>query len=610
MMRLRVYRRMWNGRRDSRRLHDLRLHGRCRYGLRVGLRHDRGTLLECDDFATLDCFGCAFLRGTRSKRKEQQRGERVQYDRREVAAREPFGISLVTRIACAHYGSINLPTSLGVVRFVERRSLPRHRATQAHRMENILQKRTKIVATIGPTSRDPQIMRSLFTSGANVLRLNFSHGTPDEHAEVIRNAREISADLGLHTAILQDLPGPKIRTGELAGDAPSVRLERGKPFVVTTDDVPGTSERVSCSYKELPLDVEVGNRLYLQDGAIALRITGKTTTEVQTTVEFGGDLRAKQGINYPDGSLNLAAVTERDLEYLAFGLEQDVDYVAVSFVRSAADIKRAKAFIAERGKSTPLFAKIEKHEALEDFDNILAAADGIMVARGDLGIEIPLERVPIIQKQIIAKCNRASKPVITATQMLESMITTARPTRAETTDVANAILDGTDAVMLSGETARGSYPTEAVRTMAEIAREVEKYYPHATLRDRRLENIQLDVATSIAEAATRASDELNIPFIATGTTTGNTAHHISAFRPRARIIALTPVPHVARRLALLWGVESLLIENYNNIDVLLYITEQRMLRDGLVSSGDLIAFTTGMPVGSGGTNLLKVHQIP
>ncbi|MHB8148503.1 MAG: pyruvate kinase, partial [Vulcanimicrobiaceae bacterium] len=352
------------------------------------------------------------------------------------------------------------------------------------------------------------------------------------------------------------------------------------------------------------------NRIYLQDGQITLRIVGKTATDIETTVEFGGELRSTQGINYPDGSLNITSVTERDFEYLAFGIEHKVDYVAVSFVRSAEDINRVKAFIAERGTRIPVLAKIEKHEALDNLDGIIEAADGIMVARGDLGIEIPLERVPLIQKTLIAKCNRASKPVITATQMLESMTFASRPTRAEVTDVANAILDGTDAVMLSGETARGMYPTEAVRTMAEIAREVEKSYPHAALRDRRLQGIVPTIATSIAEAATSSSDELNIPFIVTGTTTGNTAHHIAAFRPRARIIALTPKPEVARRLALVWGTESLLIPQYTSTDVLLYVTEQTMVQAGLVRTGDLIAFTTGMPVGAGGTNLLKVHQIP
>ena len=398
-------------------------------------------------------------------------------------------------------------------------------------MEKVLQKRTKIVATVGPASSSPEVMRSLIIAGANVFRLNFSHGKPEEHAQVIKQAREISHELGVHTGILQDLPGPKVRTGTLADNAPFVLLERGKPFELTTEDVQGTNERISCSYANLPRDVAVGHRIYLQDGAIALRIVGKTKTAVQTTVEFGGELRSKQGINYPDGTLDIPAVTEKDLEYLAFGLEQDVDFVAVSFVRSAKDIHKVKAFMAERKKSVPVIAKIEKHEALEDIDNIIAAADGIMVARGDLGIEMPLEQVPLIQKRLIALCNKASKPVVTATQMLESMIDSARPTRAEAADVANAIIDGTDAVMLSGETARGSYPTEAVRVMATIAQEIEKNYPHAALRDRRMENVSPDVASSIAEAATRSSDELDIPFIATGTTTGNTAHHISAFRP-------------------------------------------------------------------------------
>jgi pyruvate kinase len=477
-------------------------------------------------------------------------------------------------------------------------------------MEPILQKRTKIVATVGPASRDPAILRSLFVSGANVLRVNFSHGTPEEHGVVIASAREVARQLGIHAAILQDLPGPKVRTGLLADGLPAVRLDRGARFIITSDPVAGTAERIGTNYANLPADVAVGKRLYLQDGQIVLRIVGKSATEIETVVEFGGNLRSAQGISYPDGPLNITSVTQRDLEFLEFGLDHDVDYVAVSFVRSAEDVERVKAFIAERHKRVPVIAKIEKHEALVELDAIIAAADGIMVARGDLGIEVPIETVPIAQKEIIAKCNRASKPVVTATQMLESMIASPRPTRAEVTDVANAILDGTDAVMLSAETAIGAYPTEAVRMMSDIAREVEHHYPHAALRDRRLENIEPTIASSIAEAATRASAELNTPFIVTGTTTGNTAHHIAAFRPQARIVALTPDERVARRLALLWGTDSLIIDEYSSIDVLLYMTERAMVRARLVGSGDLIAFTTGMPVGSGGTNVLKIHPIP
>ncbi len=477
-------------------------------------------------------------------------------------------------------------------------------------MKTLENKRTKIVATIGPASRDADVMRSLVRSGVNVLRLNFSHATPQEHASVITTARRIAAELGVYVAIVQDLPGPKIRTGPLAGNAPSVRLTRGAKLTLTTQSAAGTAERISVSYPELPMDVRVGKRIYLQDGQITLRIVDKTATEILTTVEFGGDLRPVQGINYPDGSLNLRAPTERDLEYLAFGLEHDVDYVAISFVRSAEDVRKVKAFITERNKDVPVLAKIEKHEALDDIETIVAEADGIMVARGDLGIEMPLQTVPMIQKDLIARCNRAGKPVITATQMLESMIASSRPTRAEAADVANAILDGTDALMLSGETAIGAYPTEAVRTMTEIAEEVERSYPHAALHRRSLEGLERSIARSIAEAATRASDELEMPFVVTGTTTGHTAHHIAAFRPRARIVALTPNERVARRLALLWGTQSLLIEPYDTFDALLSITEHRMVAEGYVRSGDLIAFTTGMPVGSGRTNLLKIHQIP
>ncbi|MFY9632539.1 MAG: pyruvate kinase [Candidatus Cybelea sp.] len=477
-------------------------------------------------------------------------------------------------------------------------------------MEALIRKRTKIVATVGPASQDPATLRSLFLSGVNVLRLNFSHGKPPEHAAVIRSAREISAELGIHTAILQDLPGPKVRTGPLADGRKSVRLERGDRFIITAQAVAGSRERVGTTYRDLPVDVEIGKHLFLQDGQIVLLVTGKSADDIETTVEIGGDLRSSQGINYSEGSLNITSVTPLDFEYLAFGLDHGVDYVAISFVRSASDVESVKRFIAERGQRVPVIAKIEKHEALVELDSIIESADGIMVARGDLGTEVPIETVPIIQKEIIAKCNRASKPVVTATQMLESMIAAPRPTRAEATDVANAILDGTDAVMLSGETAIGAYPIHAVRMMAQIAQEVERHYPHAALRDRRLENFTPTIASSIAEAATRASAELKIPYIVTGTTTGNTAHHIAAFRPQAHIVALTPEPRVARRLALLWGTEALMIDSYASIEVLLYMTERQMLKAGLVRQGELIAFTTGMPVGSGGTNVLKIHQIP
>jgi len=478
-----------------------------------------------------------------------------------------------------------------------------------------LRKRTKIVATAGPATRDPETLRALFLAGVNVIRLNFSHGTHDDHAKTIADVRRISGELGLNIAILQDLPGPKVRTGNFGDGLGTVRLEAGAPFTLTTEQIPGDGTKVSVSYAGLARDVEAGKRIYLADGSIALRIEKVVGAEVHTRVETGGDLRERQGINYPDGTLDIAAVTDRDLEHLDFGLAQGVDWVAVSFVRTEQDVARVKNHIEAAGFSTPVMVKIEKHEALEHIDEIIAAADGVMVARGDLGIEIPLEEVPMVQKDLIARANRASKPVVTATQMLESMISSPRPTRAEATDVANAILDGTDAVMLSGETARGDYPVEAVRVMATIALEVESKYPHRELRKRRTVDsysIESDdsIGASIAEVSVRVADSLGLRLIASGTTTGNTARHVSSFKPTARIVALTPLEDVARRLAVVWGVEATVVQTYRYIETLIEIAEARIVSDGYASPGETIAITSGMPVGAGGTNVLKIHRLP
>lgn len=486
-----------------------------------------------------------------------------------------------------------------------------------------MKKRTKIVATIGPASRDPLILRELFRTGVNVVRLNFSHGTHDEHREVIADVRRIAGELGIHVAVLQDLPGPKVRTGPLADGLGSVMLVEGAHFTLTTDQVAGTVDRVSVSYTNLARDVSNGNRIYLADGAIALRITSIDGSDIHTTVESGGELRSTQGINYPDGTLDIDAVTDRDFEHLTFGIENNVDWVAVSFVRTANDIRRVQAFIKERGYTIPVIAKIEKHEALTNIDSIVEAADAIMVARGDLGIEVPMEEVPLIQKDLIAASNRASKPVITATQMLESMVVNGRPTRAEVTDVANAILDGSDAVMLSGETARGAHPIEAVKVMATIAREIEARYPHREAYEKRRarnnrretdrigrREIDEEIGGSIAQAAARSAENLGLDLIVTGTTTGNTARHISSFRPKARIIAITPLVEVARRMSLVWGVESIVVQSYRYIETLIEIAEQRVIADGLAQPGETIAITSGMPVGAGGTNVLKIHRLP
>jgi pyruvate kinase len=495
--------------------------------------------------------------------------------------------------------------------------VPARQATQAARVPEHPPgrplKRTKIVATIGPTSRDPSMLRELFLAGVNVARLNFSHGTHEEHAAVIADVRRISRELGTHVAVLQDLPGPKVRTGPLANGMSAVTLVTGRPFTLTTEPIDGTADRVAVSYAGLPGDVEPGKRIYLSDGTIALRIESVSGNAIQTRIETGGELRPTQGINYPDGSLDIAAVTEQDLEHLAFGIDQGVDWVAVSFIRTAADIERVRAFAASRGSTVPIIAKIEKHEALDDIDAIVHAADAIMVARGDLGIEVPLQQVPLIQKDLISRANRLSKPVITATQMLESMIVNARPTRAEVTDVANAILDGTDAIMLSGETARGNHPLEAVLMMATIATEVEKSYPYgAALRRRAGEEPEAGdaIGRSIAEAAARSAERLDLRAIVCSTTSGITARLISAFRPKATIYGLTPVAAIARRMAISWGVEPLLVQPYRYLETLIEVAEQRILADGIGEPGETIVITSGMPVGPGETNVLKIHRLP
>ncbi len=478
-------------------------------------------------------------------------------------------------------------------------------------MQKHARKRTRIVATIGPTSRDPAMLRELFSAGVNVVRLNFSHGNHAEFAAIIADVRRISKELGLQVAVLQDLPGPKVRASALADGLDVIRLVPGSLFELTTSPQLGTTAGTGVNYPGLVDDVEIGKKIYLADGAIALRLLEKTAPDrVVTRVEVGGNLRGRQGVSYPDGSLNIPAVTDKDFEHLAFGVEAAVDWVAISFVRSPDDVIRVKRFIREHGADIPVVAKIEKHEALECIDEIVAVADGIMIARGDLGIEIPLEHVPLVQKDLIARANRAAKPVITATQMLESMIFNPRPTRAEANDVANAILDGTDAVMLSGETALGAHPLEAVRVMATIAREVEAQYPHEDLRERRMTGGHVTVETSLSEAAVRSAEQLGLEFIVTGTSTANTARLISSFRPRPRILAMTPFPAIARRMSLVWGVEAMIVHKYRHFERLIEIAEARMLQEGFAKSGDQIAITSGMPIGEGGTNVLKIHPLP
>lgn len=472
-------------------------------------------------------------------------------------------------------------------------------------------RRTKIVATLGPATSTPERIAGLIRAGMNVARLNFSHGTQAEHAARIAMVRRAAAEAGRHVAILQDLQGPKIRTGPLEHGQP-VELVAGQRFVITTEPIIGDAHRVSTTYRALPLDVRPRDRILLSDGLIELVVTGHTDTEVETEVVHGGRLREHQGINLPGVRVSAPAATEKDLADLAFGLEQGVDYVALSFVRRADDVREVKEFIRRAGKQTPVIAKIERPEALDVLPEILAEADGIMVARGDLGVEMPPERVPIVQKQIIAAANQALLPVITATQMLESMIHNPRPTRAEASDVANAIIDGTDAVMLSGETATGAYPIEAVQMMALIADAVEASYTggqHSTTPRWSIAPVQ-STPRAIAAAACTIANSLPVRSIVVLTQSGASARLVSHYRPDVPILAFCPSEETARRTSLYWGVTPIVIEARDRLDELEQQIVRIMRETGMVRKGDLIVLSGGHPVYRyGPTNFLKVITI-
>ncbi len=472
-------------------------------------------------------------------------------------------------------------------------------------------RRTKIVATLGPATSTPERIAGLIRAGMNVARLNFSHGTHAEHAARIAMVRRAAAEAGRHVAILQDLQGPKIRTGPLENGQP-VELVAGQRFVITTEPIVGNANRVSTTYRALPVDVRPRDRILLSDGLIELVVTGHTDTEVETEVVHGGRLREHQGINLPGVRVSAPAATEKDFVDLAFGLEQGVDYIALSFVRRASDVREVKEFIRRAGKQTPIIAKIERPEALDVLPEILAEADGIMVARGDLGVEMPPERVPIVQKQIIAAANRAMLPVITATQMLESMIHNPRPTRAEASDVANAILDGTDAVMLSGETAAGAYPIEAVQMMALIADAVEDSLignPHSTSPRWEITTAQ-STPRAIAAAACTIANALPVRFIVVLTQSGASARLVSHYRPQVPILAFCPSEETARRTSLYWGVTPIVIEARDRLDELEQQIVRHMRDIGIVRRGDLIVLSGGHPVYRyGPTNFLKVITI-
>lgn len=465
-------------------------------------------------------------------------------------------------------------------------------------------RKTKIVATVGPVSSSPEMIRKLIKSGVDIFRLNFSHGENSQKLELIHTIRRISDKLGFQAGILADLQGPKIRTGKMAGEG--MMLVKGQEVVITTDDVLGRDGIIPTIYRSLPHDVHPGSRILLDDGLLELKVLGLDGERVRCLVVTGGLLKNNKGINLPGVNVSAPCLTEKDLIDLDFALEAGVDFVALSFVRTAADIEEIKRIIAAKGKDTPVVAKIEKPEALRNFKKILEVTDAVMVARGDLGVEIEPEKVPVYQKKIIQACNRAGKPVITATQMLDSMIRNPRPTRAETSDVANAIVDGTDAIMLSAETASGDYPVESVETMVRIARDVEST---GFLTGGIPDGSSLTVAQAVAESSCRTAAALKAKAIVVFTRSGSTAALISAFRPSTPILAFTASLEIRRRLSICWGVRCTGVGIMENTDQQIHEVEKKLMASGF-RKGDLVVITMGIPIETrGSTNLMKVHKL-
>lgn len=470
-------------------------------------------------------------------------------------------------------------------------------------------KRTKIVCTIGPASEKKEIFEQLVKNGLNVARLNFSHGSHEEHQKRIDMIKEVRQELNQPIAILLDTKGPEIRTGNF--DAPVYFLEQGQTFTLTTRQILGNKEMCSISYEDLPKDVVIGDRILIDDGLIELEVLEiKDLTDIVCLVKNGGEIKNHKGVNVPGVKVNLSAITEKDISDIEFGIRNEIDFIAASFVRKPEDVLAIRE-VLERNNAfdIQIISKIENQEGIDNLDEIIKISDGIMVARGDLGVEIPTETMPIVQKNMIKKCNQEGKFVITATQMLDSMIRNPRPTRAETTDVANAIFDGTDAIMLSGETASGAYPIEAVKTMSIIAAATERELDYIGLINRK--DLQSDnVTRAMSHATVWTAHDLDVSAIITATHSGHTARSISNLRPKSPIIATTVSEAVRRKLAIWWGVESFVIEQGNNTDDLFEDSIQVAKDNGLVHDGDMVVITAGVPIGiAGTTNMLKVHLV-
>lgn len=468
------------------------------------------------------------------------------------------------------------------------------------------QRRTKIICTLGPSVDSKDRIRDLIKAGANVFRLNFSHGTHEEHGRHISIIRDLEEEFGRRFAIIQDLQGPKIRVGELSEP---IHLVNGGRVILTTAQVIGSGSTIPVTYSELPSDVKIGDRILMDDGLIELKVISKGQGKVECIVTNGGVLSSHKGLNLPGVSISIPSLTEKDIEDLKFGVSMRVDYIALSFVRRVKDVLQLRDLLKKLNGDQGIISKIEKPEALDEIDAIIKASDAVMVARGDLGVEVPIEDVPILQKMIIKKCNEYGRPVITATQMLDSMIREPRPTRAEATDVANAVFDGTDAVMLSGETSAGSFPVESVKIMDLIIRRAE---PRLREFDRKLDfkEVRNDFTDSIADAACELSEHLGASIIVTISITGTTARALSKHRPQASIFALTDNIDVVRRLTLVWGVEPVEVKYISDTDAMLNQISGLLKSIGVASTGDVFVLTAGTPLlARGTTNTLRIERV-
>lgn len=469
-------------------------------------------------------------------------------------------------------------------------------------------RRTKIVCTIGPSTSSASAIKELLEAGMDVARINFSHGTHKEHARQIRTLRKVAKQVGSPLAIMQDLPGPKDRTGKLKKGV--VELKENADFVLTTKEVLGDEHQVSVGLPDLPKSVKLGDTIFLDDGTIKLTVVAISDTDVNCHVIAGGRLGEDKGINIPGIAWDTPTITEDDWRHLVFGLKHNVDFVALSFIREAEDVLKVRRFLQQKKAAPALIAKIERREALDNLDEILEVADGAMVARGDLGIEIPIQRVPIAQKRIIRKCNHLGKPVIVATQMLDSMVDAPSPTRAEVTDIANAIFDGADALMLSEETAVGNYPKEAVSMMAAVTLEAESALPYDEILASKGKDLQPQTDDAISYAACHIAHQLEAVAVVAFTSSGSTARRVAKYRPPVPILAITTSQATQRQLSLSWGVHTFQVPEALKIADLFARGARVAKEAGLAHEGDLVVITGGVPIGiSGSTNLLKVEKV-